>query len=407
MANFDSSNRQAGLTDYISVLWKWKRFLLITSMLIFGITVGILFLFPNTYKATSIIFIPPDNSGGMGGLTSLLSGKTGALGAKLFGISNTSEDMLIGIMNSRTALTRVIKKFGLIEYYKVREGNIDKTIKAFVDDLSFGPNEHAMIEVSVVHENPRTAADIANYFVFLADSMNGYFTSEQARNSRLFIEGRYLKNLADLKTAEENMQRFQQKYGVFAVPQQFEVAVKAAAELEAQLLTKEISSYFVKQQFGEASPQYQGLAAEIKLLRQKVDELKNADKLSNQSNVMFPFKNAPAIAVEYIRNYREVEIQTKILEITLPLFEQAKVDEQKSAPSIQILDKALPPMVKNGPKRAFISAAITFLFVVLLIIYVFMSDKFISGNPPLNSFEEKLQAMAKKTAKLFGIRANN
>ncbi|MGE5496631.1 MAG: GumC family protein, partial [Syntrophothermus sp.] len=352
--------KNARLSDYLYILFKWKKFIIVNMLIILLGASIYAFMLPLEYKAKAVVMIPPDNSMGLGGLTSLLSGKSSnPLGSKLFGVSSTSEDLLLGILNSRTALTEVINKFDLKKYYETQ--NMDKAIKAFVSDISFGPNENSMIEISVVNKSAEKSAEIANYFVQLLDSLNLKFSVEQARNNRLFIEKRYQKNLADLKAAEDSMYRFQKKYGIFAVPQQLEVAVKAAGELEAQLVEKEMTAYFAKQQYGETSPQYQGINVQVNMLKSKVNELKNANKLSSVSNVLFPFKEAPDMTIQYLRNMREVEIQSKILEVVLPFYEQARFEEQKSIPPVQVLDKATPPELKYAPKRSFIIMTIGFV----------------------------------------------
>ena len=85
--------------------------------------------------------IPPNDQMGLGGLTSLLGGKSSiaSAGSRLFGMSNTSEDILLGILNSRTALINVIKKYNLMEYYEIDDKNMDKAIKAFRSDISSQP----------------------------------------------------------------------------------------------------------------------------------------------------------------------------------------------------------------------------------------------------------------------------
>jgi uncharacterized protein involved in exopolysaccharide biosynthesis len=60
---------------------------------------------------------------------------------------------------------------------------------------------------------------------------------------------------------------------------------------------------------------------------------------------------------EYIRKLREVEIQYKILQFITPLYEQAKVEEQRSTPSVIVLDYASPAERKAKPKRLFIILA--------------------------------------------------
>ena len=177
-------------SDYMYIFYKWKKFLLINLIVIVGITTIIAFLLPKEYKATATIMIPPNEEMSLGGLTSLLGSKSSlaALGARSFGISNTSEDILLGIINSRSALTDVIKKFNLMKYYDIDDNNMDKAIKAFRGDISADPNEYSMIDFSVINKDPKESAEIANYLVDLVDSLNIKFNIERAKNNRIFIE---------------------------------------------------------------------------------------------------------------------------------------------------------------------------------------------------------------------------
>jgi uncharacterized protein involved in exopolysaccharide biosynthesis len=399
--------KKVKVSDYLYVLYKWKKFILINLILVTLIATIISFLLPVTYKSTAVLMIPPDNSMGLSGLAGLIGGgksSSASLGAKLLTGGGSNEDLLIGILSSRTALTNVIDKFGLLKYYDVKERNYDKCIKDFKDDLSFDLNENGLLEVSVINKNPVLAANLANYFVLLLDSLNTKFNVEQAKNNRAFIEKRYFKNLSDLKGAEDSLYRVQKKYGLFTVPAQLEVAVKAAGELEAQLASKEMEAFILKQQYGVNSPQYQGLQTQVNLLKGKVLELKKGDKLSETSNVLFPFKEVPDMALQYLRNYREVEIQTKIMEVILPMYEQAKVEEQKSIPAVQVLDKAVPPQLKYKPKRAFIILPAAFIFFFILIMISFRGEKAYTRLVPQNPLEEKETKIYMKIVKLFRLK---
>jgi len=398
--------KTAGFSDYIYILYKWKKFLFINLFLIGLITTGITFLISNQYKATATIMIPPDTQSAFGGLTSLLGGKSSiaAAGSKIFGVSNTSEDVLLGIINSRTALVNVIKKFHLMEYYEIDDHNMDKVLKVFRSDIMADPNEYGMIEFSIVNKDPQTSARIANYLVTLVDSLNIKFNIQRAMTNRIFIEKRYLQNVSDIRKAEESLYEFQKKYGIVAVPEQLEVTVKAAAEIESQLIKKEMESYFVKQQYGENSPQYQGSLAEMNLLKKKVQELKNSTNLSSTSNVLFPFKEMPNIAIQYLRNYREVEIQQSILEIIMPMYEQAKVEEQKSMPTVMVIDRAVPPQLKDSPKRSAIIIGILFLFSFFFIPFVFVAEKAVNREGFQNPLQIKGANFSKKIVKIYKLK---
>ena len=398
--------KEAKFSDYIYVLYKWKKFLIINMLIVGVITSIIVLLIPNQYKATSTIMIPPENQNTLGGLTNLLAGKSSiaALGSRMFGVSNTSEDILLGIINSRSALTDVIKKFNLMKYYVIDDNNMDKAIKAFRNDMAADPNEYGMIDFSIVNKNPVVSATIANYLVDLVDSLNIKFNIERARNNRIFIEKRYIQNVSDLRNAEESLYKFQKKYGIVAVPEQLEVTVKAAAEIEAQLTQKEMQGYFIKQQYGENSPQYNGILAEINLLKAKVMQLKDSSDLSATSNILYPFKEMPDIAIQYLRNYREVKIQEEILEIVLPMYEQAKVEEQKSIPTIMVIDKAVPPELKDSPKRTAIVLGILFLFSFILVPFVFIAEKGVKREQFINPLQIKESNFFKKIIKIYRMK---
>jgi len=395
------------LTDYLYILIKWKKFLLVSLIVIGMITAGISLLIPNTYRSSAVVMISPESSIGLNSLTSLLGGKSSgaSLGSKLLGGSSAAEDIIFGILNSRTAILNVIKKFHLMNYYDIGDQNYDKSIKAFVNDISFDLTDNNFIEINVVNKDPLKSARIANYFVFLLDSLNIKINSEAAKNNRSFVEKRYLKNLDDLKNAEDSLFKFQKKYGVVVIPEQLELSYKAAAEIESQLFQKQILSEFILQQFGDKSPQYQTAFNELKILKDKVEELKDSPNVSKNSNVFLPFKELPNISMKYLRAYREVEIQSKILEVILPMYEQAKVEENKSIPTVIVIDKATPPQLKYRPQRSFIVLAGIFLGLFLLIPLVFRMESIVSKNSLNNPFEEKELKYYKSITRFYRIKA--
>jgi len=208
----------------------------------------------------------------------------------------------------------------------------------------------------------------------------------------------------DLKSAEDSLYKFQRKYGIVAVPEQLEVTVKAAAEIEAQLFKKEVEAYFIEQTYGINSIQYAGVKAEIDLLKRKVQDLKNSKDLSSSSNILYPFKEMPDIAIAYLRTFREVTIQESILEIVLPMYEQAKVEEQKSIPTIVLIDEAVPPQLKYSPKRAVIILGLLFLFSFFLIPTIFWGERVLGRNITENPLQVKESNFFKKIVKIYSLK---
>jgi len=402
----DSGSGRTKFSDYLTIIYNWKNLLIINLSLTFIITVVIVLLIPNEYKATATVMTPQDNSMDLGGLGSLLGGNSSAMsiGAKLFGVAGTPEDMLMGILNSRTLQVDVIRHFNLMQYYKIEDKNMDKALKAFRGDISFSPNEYGMIEISTINKDPDLSASISNYFVGILDSININLNIRQAKNNRLFIERRYEQNVSDLKAAEDSLYKFQKAYGILAIPDQFEAAIKSAAEIESQLASVQIQTDLLKQQVGVNSPQYKIASNELSLLKNKVNELKSADKLSTESNILFPLKKAPEYALKYYRYYRNIEIQQSILEVVLPIYEQAKVEEQKSVPTILVMDSAVPPRIKDSPKRTFIVLGIFFLGFFGHLLFIFAGESALRNEPQRNIVEEKGFRFFNKVKRIYRIR---
>jgi capsule polysaccharide export protein KpsE/RkpR len=363
-------------------------------------------MIPNTFKSTAVVMIAPESSSGLSGLTSLLSGKSSgsSISSRLLGGSSASEDMIFGILNSRTALADVLNKFNLIQYYEIDNQNLDKALKAFTNDLSFDLTENNFIQINVVNKYPEKCADIANYFIVILDSLNNKINSEAARNNRKFIETRYLKNLKDLKNAEDSLFRFQKKYGVIAVPEQFELLYKASAEIEAQSFQKQILADLMLQEFGENSPQYQTVLSELNILNKKIEELKQSPNVSKNSNIFLPFNKLPKISMNFSQIYREVEIQNKILEVILPMYEQAKIEEVKNIPSVIVIDKAIQPQIKYRPQRSFIVLSAIFLCLFISIPFVFRMHTIITKNSLNNPLEEKELKIYNRIKKIYKIK---
>jgi len=397
---------QKTISDYLSIIIKWKKIIFFVIIL-FAISMSILTLFiSNKYKATSIVMISPEGDFGLGGLSGLVGGKSNALsfGSKLLGGNSVNEDIIFGILNSRTAICEVIKKFDLYNYYSAKINDTDNVVKNFRDDIEFELTENNFIEISIINKDPILAANISNYFVKVLDKLNNKINSESARNNRIFIENRYQKNLVDLKSAEDSLYNFQKKYGIIAVPEQLEVVFKASAEIEAEYFRNQVLTEIALNQYGEDSPQYRNQLVELNILKQKINQLKNSNDVSKNSNILLPFKMLPNISISYLRIYREVEIQSKILEITLPMYEQAKVEEIKSIPAVIVIDNATVPQNKFRPQRAFIVISSAFLCLFIFIPLVFRMESILNSNRKLkNRVEENEFKLYSKLKSVFKI----
>ena len=105
-----------------------------------------------------------------------------------------------------------------------------------------------------------------------------------------------------------------------------------------------------------------------------------------------------------MRYFREVELQGKIMEFILPMYEQSKIEEQKSIPTVVVIDPAVPAQLKDSPKRMFIILGVFSLFAIIFLVIVFQGDKVYERTEFENIVEKKETSFFRKIIKIYKIK---
>lgn len=405
-ASSDQRSRST-LLEFLYVLIKWKWFLLtlLTGTMI--VSTIVILLIPRWYKAEASV-LPPANSNilsGLSGLSSVMQNVSPLLSRTGLGASSPTYTYL-AILNSRTVIDSVINKFDLIRVYKISSYPMENAEKELRANSNFDIDENNAIDITVLDKDGNRAAGMANYFVTLLNEIFTKVSVEEAHNNRLFIQQRYEKNLADLRNAEDTLKLFQQHYRVYDMPQQAKAAITAGADLEAQRISAEVELGVMRQQYGEDAPQVRLKALQIQELNKGLKDLQtgSGSDFDTGSNILPAFKNVPELGIAYLRLYRDYEIQTKLLEFILPLYEQAKIEEQKNTPATIVLDKAISPERATVPKRLFIEIIVAFVVFSVLVFVVHLFERLRHQKDDMNPLELRLQTYAEKTGRLFRVK---
>jgi uncharacterized protein involved in exopolysaccharide biosynthesis len=361
------------LFDVIEILVKYRKFLFLFVFLVTSAATLYAILSPKWYKSTSSVFPAERNDllSSLSGLSSLAKGFAGGGGLAALTGSNTESDKYIAILKSGTMTNDVIKKFDLIKEYE-REGDYyDKVVSDWEDNLELEVQDEGNLTITVYSKNPKKAADMSNYLVEKLNEINTNLSVTNAKANREFVEKRYLQNIGDINNLENAMRTFQEKYGVIAIPEQLEATVKSMSEIYVELYKKEVEFNVVKQTYGNDHPLTTSSEIEMVELRKKIDMLnKGTDASQRDVKLIIPFKQAPELGNEYLKIYRNLEIQYKILEFVQPLYEQAKVEEARNTPSVLVLDYAGPAERKSKPKvllYLFLSFVISFSIALVVV----------------------------------------
>ena len=356
------------LMEFLGVITRHRkfisRFVLLTTV---GVTVLALLL-PKWYKSTASVF-PAEKAdllGGLEGMASFAKALSPSKALSALGGGSQELDRYVAILKSGTVVNAVIQKFDLVHVYDISSYPMEKTAKELLSNADFTVEPEGNLSITVYDKDPQRAAEMANYFVEMLNKTNTELQVQNARGNRVFIEGRYQKNLVDLRAAEDSLRVFQKRFGVIALPEQTEASIKGAAELYGQLALKEVQVGVLRRSLSEDNPAVQGAQIEVDELRRKLGELNTGVGMgADDPKVFVPFKKIPDLGMEYIRRFRDVEIQYKILQFVTPIYEQAKVEENRATPSVLVLDRGGPAERKAKPKVT-LYALVSFVASILV-----------------------------------------
>jgi tyrosine-protein kinase Etk/Wzc len=283
---------------------------------------------------------------------------------------NAQIDMYKTIVYSRTMMESVIKKFDLIAVYGLSPSDIacmEKAIKRLAKEISTKETEESAFRISVRSNTRQRAADMTNFIVTAMNKRIIDLQISRSRENRIFLENRVHDLRNQIRSDEDSLREYQERTGLLDVKTQLLGILTTHASLEKEFAGKQLQLDVMKRLYAKNAPQIRELEIQVQEYDKKLKELRLE---GDPGSPLLPLKDLPATSVGFVRRYREVEIDNLLLEYVMPLYEQAKVEEKKDYPILQVIDYAVPPATKAFPPRvlfAFIGACgLTLLVFVLL-----------------------------------------
>lgn len=380
--NQGSDNQIVGNTffEFITVTVRYRWFLFWFVLLITAAATAYALLAPKWYEATASV-LPAEKTdllSSISGLSNLAKGFSASRGLAALTGRNTETDKYVAILKSATITDDVIKKFDLRKEYDREDDYYDKVVKEWQSNFILEIQDEGNLTISVLDKSPQKATDIANYLVQRLNEVSTVLGVTNAKANREFVEKRYFQSMNDITNLETDMKLFQQKNGVIAVTEQLKATVESMSKIYVDYYQKEIKMNVMKQTYGNDHPLTVNAKLEMNELKKKIDQLNSGtDPSQKEVNLLIPFKKAPQLGNDYLKIFRNLEIQYKILEFIQPLYEQAKIEEVRNTPSVLVLDNATPPDRKAKPKGT-IYALVSFVSSLLVGFFlVFMKEMFL------------------------------
>jgi uncharacterized protein involved in exopolysaccharide biosynthesis len=369
--------------DLLIVLIKYRRLIFINVFIVTLAALIISLVLPNKYTSTTS-FISPKKKGGLfgdiTGFSNTIKDLSRTLGGRVGSVSDEAYNYLV-ILQSRTASEKMIDKFDLRKVYEIDENKpFEYVINELKDNSEFHIADEGNILVSVTDKSPERAAEMANFYVQILNELSTDLSVTESRNNREFIEKRFFEVQIEIANIEDSLKNFSKKYHVLEMEEQMKAAITVAAELQAQVEMAKIERDILQRNYGDNSPLVQQSAIKVDEMSKRLIGLKFGDDKNLRSSIdlFIPFEKVPDVGIKYVRLKRDYEIQNKLLEFIYPIYEQAKIEEQKDIPVVLVVDKAIPPEKKSSPKRSLIVIGAFLLSFFFSLGYVLIKESYSS-----------------------------
>lgn len=346
-----------------AILNRWKLFIL------FPVIIGIVgfgvahYILPKWYRSEAEI-MPMYRSGDMGGaFANMISGMMslgGGGGDYALPMMITPSDLWEAIVKSNAVIDTLIAQYNLDKRYKQKY--IEEARKALRNHIETEVTGEGILKVSFEDKDPRFAARVTNSIVNHLDRINRELRSESAGETKSFIEERLKETEIALAEAESSFVAFQKEYGAISIEDQTKVAIEGIAQVRAELLMAEVELGIAQSSKKTGHGEIEEIQNRITELRKQLEQMESG----KGESALFGLKEIPELGLEYARLFRELKIQELLYEYLTQQYEQARIEEKRDVPILQVLSRADVPEKKDRPKRIIV-AALSFGAALILV----------------------------------------
>jgi capsule polysaccharide export protein KpsE/RkpR len=355
--------------DLAWMLWAKRRFLM--RLAIYGLVFStvIAFLLPRWYTSSTRL-MPPDygTTSSMALALPALSGESGSetgTGSSITGLANrllgmnTSGDLYLGVLGSRSVEDGIIQKFDLMNVYHARYAFAARKTLAGLTVIK-SDADTGIITLSVTDKDPRRAAAMAKEYVVQLNKVLARVNTSSAHRERVFLQHRLETVKTQMDAAAKAFSQFSSKNAAIDIPAQAKAMVSAAADLQGQLIAAQAQLRGLRQIYTDNNVRVQALKAQVAELQDQIDKFggKNINSVTGSTlgkNELYPsVRQLPLLGVKYLDLLRQSKIDESVFEFLTKEFEIAKLQEARDLPTAEVLDPAAVPEKKSSPHRLYI-----------------------------------------------------
>jgi tyrosine-protein kinase Etk/Wzc len=351
---------EINLLDLFIALAKHKALVLGVPLVVAVVVAVYTSFLPPTYTATTTLFPPQGQA-----TTSSIIAQLGGLGG-LAPRGKDPSDIYVAMLRSRKIADNLIQRFDLMKLSKANRASEVRERLAGLTTVT--PGKDGIITIEVTAEDPKFAAALANAYVEELQKFTSVIAITEASQRRLFFERQFAQARDNLAVAEAAARQSLQKGGLVQVEGQSKAMVDNIARLRAQITMKEVEIGAMRAFATTQNPSLLAAQRELETMRQELTKLEGGGPTMVEDN------RVDSRGMDTVRKLRNVKYYETLYELLAKQYEAAKLDESRDSGIVQVLDPAIEPDHKSGPKRRQMVLLWTSVTAILVVLWVFMKE---------------------------------
>lgn len=385
------ADEEISFLDLLIVIARHKLLILGLPFAVAVIAAGYALTLPDIFTANTRVLQPQVQQAGASAMLAQLGGIAGLVGGAA-GIKNPN-DVYIAMLRSRTVAANLTQRFQLSKTW----GMDPKVSSAIYDELEkitkISSGKDGIISIAVEHKDPKFAANLANAYVDELVKFTSVLAVTESSQRRLFFEKQFTLAKENLSKAEAVARQALLTGGLVKVDDQGRAMVEATARLRGQISVKEVQIGAMRSFASEMNPDLQFAQRELESMRRELA------KMEGSGGPLSPSAGPNAQGADNLRLLRDVKYREVVFELLARQYELAKIDEAKDSSIIQVMDPAVEPDRKSGPKKkqiVLISAFVAFLVAIFWVIVREVSTRSFADPRQTSRLQELKRSLAWK-----------
>lgn len=352
----DQTDDEINLIDLIYPIYKRRKFLILFCLIFSAFVIFITFTSEKTFEASATIMPESKETGSAG--SELKAAFLSQFGIAGIGDSSSASSVIFeAVLKSRKLALEVLYQYNYFQIMGIPKKNHERVAELIAKKVTISQDKTMpTLALKIQSSDPRMATDLVNSYILALDRYNRSNAITSAQRLRQYIEERLIAVNKELVEAQEEMRSFQEKNRAVSIDKQTEATLEVLAEMEAQRLTLEVEKAAKEKFYKGPHIAIEQLDAQINALQNNINRLTYSQyshvPVENEKGKIefyIPLKSIPTLNFDESRLLLKVRTKIGVVSMLTTQLEQAKLDETKDMPSINVLDLAKLPEIPIKP----------------------------------------------------------